>query len=256
MTESSLRERLDELVVDEPPLRIHFGEILADGRRRRRIQHARRGILGAVSVSTLAAAVALPLAVANNHGSARQTLSIRPFAMSGAQLPAVADHESGLTAAQQRVADAIRAASPSGWTFDMSSDRWDGLGVEATADDGTGAGRLMIGVSTGDQLVHPCQDSEFRAGASCTERTLDDGSVLTLRGLIDYHGIKYVDVVLTHPDGSGVMAESGNFAIDWPPPRVVTPEQKKHLERITRNDPPYSADQLAKVVVQVDAATH
>ena len=255
MTDASLRERLDGLVADEPPLRIHLGDVVADGRRRRRRHHAGRIVVGAISLGTVAAATAIPLALANQRNNSQQTLSIRPFAVTGAQLPAAVSSDAGLSAGQQRVADAIRSASPQGWSFDMSNDRWDGLGVEATANDGTGPGRLMVGVSTGDQLVHPCQDSEFRAGASCTERTLADGSVLSLRGLIDYHGIEYIDVVLSHPDGSGVMAESGNFTIDWPPPRVITPEQKRHLDQVTRTDPTYSVEQLAKVVVQVDAAT-
>ena len=41
--------------------------------------------------------------------------------------------------------------------------------------------------------VHPCTDPEFSAGARCQERTLDDGSVLSLRDVVDDHGIQWVD---------------------------------------------------------------
>jgi hypothetical protein len=113
----------------------------------------------------------------------------------------------------------------------------------------------MIGVSTGTQLLHPCQDSEFKAGVTCTERTLADGSVLSVRGVVDHRGIEYDDVALTHPDGSGVLAEAGNFTITWPLPRYITADGKKHLVHISRSAPIYTPEQLGELAVAVDRAT-
>lgn len=247
----TLPDELHRLAADEPPLVLSADSAMHQGRRIR----ARRRLAmvsGAAGVAAVAAVGAIALS-GGSHSS--DQLTVTPFAMSGSAEPAVA--EPGLSTDQRQVADAIRAASPAGWTFDFSADRWDGSGVEATADDGTGPGRLMIGVTVepGSQLLHPCRDAEFKAGVGCTERTLADGSVLSLRDAIDYRGVKYVDVVVTHPDGTGVMAESGNFVIDWPPPQVATPEQKKHLTHVTRSAPTYDADQLARVVLAVDRAT-
>jgi hypothetical protein len=249
----TLRVEFERLVADEPPLLLSVDTAVGRGRRMR--LHRRLALTGgAVGVAAVAAVGAVAL-VTSGGGESRDQLAVTPFALSGSASTATPDE--GLSAKDQRIADAIRDASPSGWTFDMSADRWDGWGVEATADDGSGPGRLMIGISrpVGSQLLHPCTDAEFKAGVTCTEQTLADGSVLSKRALIDWHGTQYIDVVVTHPDGTGVMAESGNFVIDWPPPQVVTPEQKKHLTHVTRPAPTYDVDQLARVVLAVDRAT-
>jgi hypothetical protein len=247
----TLSEEFRRLAADEPALVLTAESAITRGRRLR-ARHRVALVSGAAGVAALAAVGAVAL---TGGSGAHDELTVTPFAMSGAAKPVTA--EPGLTAEQGRVADAIRSASPSGWTFDFSVDRWEGPGVEATADDGTGPGRLMIGVTVkpGSQQLHPCTDPEFKAGVGCTERALGDGSVLSLRDVIDYRGVKYVDVVVTHPDGTGVMAESGNFVIDWPPPQVATPEQKKHLTHLTRSAPTYDAEQLARVVLAVDRAT-
>jgi hypothetical protein len=248
----TLRVEFERLVADEPPLLLTVDTAVGRGRRLR--LHRRLALsTGAAGVAAIAAVSAV--AITSGGGHPRDELVVTPFAMSGSASTAAPDD--GLSANDQRVADAIRQASPSGWTFEMTADRWDASGVEATADDGAGPGRLMVGISrpVGMQLLHPCADAEFKAGVTCTERTLADGSVLSKRSLIDWHGTQYIDVVVTHPDGTGVMAESGNFVIDWPPPQVVTPEQKKHLTHVTRSAPTYDVDQLARVVLAVDRAT-
>jgi len=248
----TLRVEFERLVADEPPLLLTVDTAVGRGRRMR--LHRRLGFTaGALGVAAIGAVSAV--AVTSGGGHARDQLVVTPFAMSGNTSTATPDH--GLSADQERVADAIRDASPSGWTFEMAADRWDGSGVEATADDGSGPGRLMIGISrpVGSQQLHPCSDAEFKAGVTCSERTLADGSVLSKRALIDWKGTQYIDVVVTHPDGTGVMAESGNFVIDWPPPQVVTAEQKRHLTHVTRSAPTYTVDELAKVVLAVDRAT-
>jgi hypothetical protein len=254
MTETTMRARLDRLVADEPPLTLSLDDVTADGvrlRRRRTTTYA----AGAVGTALAAAAVAVPLVLsADDHST--QRLTVAPFTFAGA--PPAGATDTGLNQRQQDIADAITSASPAGWTFDFSADRWerDNSGVEATVDDGVGPGRLLIGISRdpGTQQLHPCTDPEFAAGVTCTERALDDGSVLSLRGRVDSHGIEYVDVALTHPDGGGVLAEAGNFTIDWPPPTVVTPEQKRSLVQQSRPHPAYTVDQLARVAIAVDAA--
>jgi hypothetical protein len=254
MTDRTLSEQLDRLVEHEPPMTLTVDPVVESGRRIRR-RHRRVVVASSAAMAVAAAAVAVPLLARGGSGGDR--LAVSPFAMTGTQAQSAGDPEPQLTAKQQAVVDAVEKASPGSYTFDFSADRWDdSAGVEGTVDDGTGPGRLMIGISRdpGTQLLHPCKDSEFNAGASCTERVLDDGSVLTLRGLIDYKGIRYVDVVLTHPDGGGVMAEAGNFVIDWPPPRVITADEKRNLVHPSRDDPVYSPAALSKVVVAIDNA--
>jgi hypothetical protein len=250
MNESDLRDRLEILVADEPVLGLDLPALFGQGRRlrrRRRLLAAGSGVAAAVAVT---AAVAVPLALHHSAGTDRLVLAkpVHPAAAPAA--------EQSLTPQQQRIADAIRTASPQAWTFELGADRWDGaLDVEGTADDGTGAGRLSIGLSTGTQQLYPCTDPEFSAGVGCRTWMLSDGSVMSVRDVVDYRGIESTDVVLTHPDGSGVLAESGNFVIPWPLPRVITAEEKRHLPQISRAAPTYSPQLLAKVVMAVDRAT-
>ena len=256
MSETTMRARLEQAVADEPPLLLDIDNVRAQGRRLRRRRTTTLAVAGAIGTSVVTAAVAVPLVLAHDSAST-QRLTVAPFTFAGAP-PATATDGPALTSREQKIADAIRHASPDGWTFDLSADRWepDNSGVEATANDGTGPGRLLIGISRdpGTQQLHPCTDPEFAAGVSCTERTLPDGSVLSLRGTVDWHGTKYVDIALTHPDGGGVLAEAGNFTIEWPPPKVITPEEKRDLVQRSRPDPVYSLDQLADVVLAVNRA--
>jgi hypothetical protein len=252
MTDATLRDHLDRLVGDEPALGLDLPAIVGEGRRLRRHRRLLVAASGAAGAAAIVAAVAVPLALQRSDSPDRLLLA-KP-------LPAAAapTTEQSLTPAQQRIADAIRTASPADWTFELGADRWDGAtDVEGTADDGAGAGRLTVGLSTeaGAQQVHPCRDPEFKAGVGCHEQTLADGSVLSVRDVVDYKGIEYTDVALTHPDGTGVIAEAGNFVIPWPLPSVITPEQKRHLLEVSRHAPTYSPQALAKVVLAVDAVT-
>jgi hypothetical protein len=156
----------------------------------------------------------------------------------------------GLTPRQRTIAQAIAASTPDGWTLDLGPDRWDGeQGVDGIADDGHGAGRLTVGISTATQILHVCAEAEFVDGAPCTERVLADGSVLSLRGIGPHDINKVLTAVLTHPDGSGVNAASGAFLLNSPPAKPVVATQ-------TRSAPAYTLDQLAEMVRAVDHAVN
>lgn len=262
MTDNSLRDRFDLLVFDEPTMSLTIDPVMAQGRRLRRRRRFTRVVGASAALTAATAAVAVPL-VLQHRTAPTQTLSVQPFTLTGADrsVPAGAPPSAGLTREQQRMADAIRQASPDGWTFELGADRWDSaLDVEATADDGAGPGRLMLGISTvpGAVQVHPCLDPEFASGVSCTERALPGGSVLSMRAVVDWRGVQTVEVVLTHADGTGVMAESGNFVLDWPPPPSgtrISAEAKKQQLHASRPDPTYTTAQLARVIVAVDHVT-
>jgi hypothetical protein len=252
MTGTDLREGFSRLVADEPPMHIDITPVTQKGKRlrtTRRVGYA-AGSVGVVGLA--AAAIAVPFVLA--HDTTKPRLNVAPLAAFGGGAST-----DDLTAQQHRVVRAIETSSPTDWTFTTSADRWDGANLEGEVNDGAGPARLTVGVSptNGSQQLHPCKDAEFRAvgqAARCRERTLADGSVLSLRDVIDSDGIKYIDVVLTHPDGGGVNAESGNFTIDWPPPSVATAQQKRDMVHASRPDPTYTVDQLGQVVLAVDRA--
>jgi hypothetical protein len=253
MTDSSLRDHLDRLVLDEPPLTMHVAPVLAEGRRLRRRRRAVVATSSAVAVAVVAVGTVAALSAVDGSSKDKLVLTKR---VPAAAAPTVSDP--GLTPRQQRIADAIRSASPAGWTFDLSPDRWDGaVDVEGTADDGAGAGQLSVGLSVvpGAQQLHPCRDPEFAAGVRCRESTLGNGSVLSIRDVVDDNGIEYTQVALTHPDGTGVIAASGNALVRWPLPAVATADEKRHLTRVNRPTPTYTPDQLAAVAIAVDRAT-
>ena len=249
MSGTDLHDGFARLLDDEPPMHLDITPVVTRGRRlrtRRKMGYAAGG-LGVAGL--IGAAVAVPLAL--SHDGERQ-LQIAPIAAAPAA-PATTEQ---LTAQQRRVLAAIEAASPEGFTFAATADRWDGVNLEGEVNDGTAPGRLMVGVSPahGSQLLHPCEDAEYRQGGTCTERTLPDGSVLSLRGMVDFDRIRYIDVVLTHPDGGGLNLENGNFTITWPLPQVATPKEKNELAHVSRDNPAYTVEQLADVVLAIDRA--
>jgi hypothetical protein len=263
---TTLRRAFDDALSGEPPMATDPARAARVGRQIRRRRQGRQGAV-LVGVVALAVGVGVPL-LADHPRSTGDELRVAPFTAVGAAPPATqpqAGAADGLSAEQQRIADAIRSASPEWWVFEIAADRWtthpgtSGEHIEATADDGAGPGRLMVGVSPspGSQQLHPCRDSEFASSATCVERPMPDGGVLSLRGVVDWKGIQTVYVVLTHPDGSGVGIESGNFTLTWPLPTVVPgPEAKRNLTSLSRPHPTYSVDQLAEVVIAVDRVVH
>jgi hypothetical protein len=69
---------------------------------------------------------------------------------------------------------------------------------------------------------------------------------------VNFDGIRYVHVALTHPDGSGIILESGSFEITWPLPERISPEDKEELLQVSRDRPPYTVEQLAEVALAID----
>jgi Tol biopolymer transport system component len=152
--------------------------------------------------------------------------------------------------------DAIRASSPPGWHFSLTSDRLDGdWRLDGNVDDGSGPGRLYVDVTFRPGMLqpHPCSDHEFRQGGRCVERRLPDGDLLVLRDVvIDSGGMKTIDVVLVHPDRSGVGAEAGNWTIVAPADDAIG---GLIFPRVTRPEPLYKVEELARLVQAVDEKT-
>jgi WD40-like Beta Propeller Repeat len=152
--------------------------------------------------------------------------------------------------------DAIRASSPPGWRFTLGSDRLDGdLRIDGDVDDGSGPGRLSVDVTLRPGMLEadPCADPEFRQGARCVRRRLPNGDLLVLRDIVaDPGGMKTIEVVLVHPDRSGVAAEAGNWTIATLPNGTPLSQGELPKPRVTRRDPLYTLDQLAQLVLAVD----
>jgi hypothetical protein len=244
---TDLHTAFEWLVADEPAMTLSVEPILAVGNRRAR----RRRVAvttATLGVTGLAVAVAVPVLTAEQPAHARADIAPAAVVLPGLEQ---ADPQSP-------VIRAITSASPTGWTFDFPA--IDGPGAEGTADDGAGPGRISVGVVTqpGNLQVHPCRDPEFAAGVRCSERALDDGSFLSLRSTTRWERQEWMAVVLSRPDGTGVMAESGNFTLPTDVPAVVSSaEEKKRVTAVTvrRPHPTYALDQLAAVVISVDRAT-
>ncbi len=152
--------------------------------------------------------------------------------------------------------EAIRASSPAGWHFTLGSDRLDGdWRLSGVADDGSGPGRLYVDVTLRPGMLEadPCADPEFRQGARCVRRPLPNGDLLVLRDIvIDAGHMKTIEVVLVHPDRSGIGAEAGNWTIEALPSGTPISQGELPKPRVTRPDPLYTVDQLAWLVLAVD----
>jgi hypothetical protein len=152
--------------------------------------------------------------------------------------------------------DAIRVSSPAGWRFTLGSDRLDGdWRIDGDVDDGSGPGRLSVDVTLRPGMLQadPCADPEFRQGARCVRRPLPDGDLLVLRDVVaDPGGMKTIEVVLVHPDRSGIGAEAGNWTIATLPNGTPLSQGELPKPRVTRPDLLYTVDQLAQLVLAVD----
>jgi TolB protein len=152
--------------------------------------------------------------------------------------------------------DAIRVSSPAVWRFTLGSDRLDGdWRIDGDVDDGSGPGRLSVDVTLRPGMLEadPCADPEFRQGARCVRRPLPDGDLLVLRDVVaDPGGMKTIEVVLVHPDRSGIGAEAGNWTIATLPNGTPVSQGELPTPRVTRQDPLYTVDQLAQLVLAVD----
>jgi hypothetical protein len=85
------------------------------------------------------------------------------------------------------------------------------------------------------------------------KRQLSNGDLLVLRDIvIDAGGMKTIEVVLIHPDRSGVGAEAGNWTIAALPTGTPISQSDLPMPRVTRADPLYTVDQLARLVLAVD----
>jgi hypothetical protein len=153
--------------------------------------------------------------------------------------------------------DTITSASPAGWSFDLTHDRLDGDWViDGNVDDGAGPGRLYVDVTTrpGNLQADPCFDSEFALSSPCETQHLANGDTLVLRDVhTDPGGTKTIEVVLIHPDRSGISAEAGNFAAPVLPGGSVSQGQLSPAQ-VTREDPLYTVGQLGKIMMAVDQA--
>jgi hypothetical protein len=161
--------------------------------------------------------------------------------------------DSGMFAA---MLDAIRISSPPDWRFTLASDRLDGdWRLDGDVDDGSGPGRLSVDVTLRPGMLEadPCADREFRQGARCVRRRLPNGDLLVLRDVVtDPGGMKTIEVVLVHPDRSGIGAEAGNWTIEALPNGTPVSQSELPKPRVTRPNLPYTVDQLAQLVLAVD----
>ena len=68
-------------------------------------------------------------------------------------------------------------------------------------------------------------------------------------------GVKTIEVVLVHPDRSGVGAEAGNWTIASLPNGTPVSQSALPSPTVTRTDPLYTVEQLAELVLAVDLRT-
>jgi hypothetical protein len=267
MGEIDLRETLDRIPVDDPPYTVPVEAIVTAGRRAER----RSRLLATVSAALICGTAMLAV-VAFRTGRTdlepRLPAGSPPSVATRSQAPAASSTplssrtgalgtvyyfpvpETGVFGA---MLDAVRAVSPAGFSFEAGADTLGGeWRIDGNANDGRGPGRLFISVSrTGHGwMAHPCRDPEFADGVSCVERRLTDGSLLIRRGRSDHHGYQTIRASLIRENGVSVDAETGNYRVPIPPPANVT--SGPPASEITRDAPPYNANQLQQLVQALD----
>lgn len=242
----NVTEGLRDLVTDEPPFVLRPDDVVAAGRRRRR---------GRTLALTGAAGTAAVVAVGSLTLLASPATSPTTVRFGGDPTASSRQDTGDLTSEYYQVA---RANTPDNWTISDGFLEHDS-GWWANVDDGThGPGRLGLWRSTGGLQQHPCSDSEFVAkAASCTETMLDPTTRLIVRTVSQTNPINDVQVVIVHPDGSGVDVSDDNATWPNPPFRSgrYTVEEKMALNHGTVGslEPLYTTDQLVAMAKALDA---
>jgi hypothetical protein len=278
MEQLDVKDVFDRVLVEEPPFEPDFRRVLGATRRsgHRRLV-LRTGM--AMSLTAVATALALTMLPSDQMGSPRAEGVERRISLLSLMTNRAESRSSGPQsvassgAALEDELEAIRANSPDGLTFDLHGQEtdWDQDGAaegwffDGNVDDGDGPGRLLIGMETaaGGLTWDPCSDPEFVQGASCTARTLSDGSRLVLRDVVDFEGVRTISAVLIHPDRSGFIAESGNWRVPdvavAPKPipedgsrAAVQQREASSLPETTRPDPVYELEDLAALLRGID----
>jgi hypothetical protein len=241
----------------EPPMRLAVTTVIEQGaslRRRRRVVGVAQ-TLGIVVL--LGVGVVWLLGKPAPLGATAPSQTSAPAASSTPTRTTVESPGSAPEAALTRLSRVVQSASREGWTFDWSQQ--EASSVDGTVDDGSGPSRILVSVMRqGFLQVHPCKDPEFRMGAPCVERSVGGGAVLSTRGLpdtapsVDGQAVT-IAVTLAYPDGSGVTAESGNYAAPSLP-NVLIGGSAVPTTKATRTAPAYSPVELEDLVLAVNSA--
>lgn len=210
------RVLFDRMLADEPPLRLTVEPVVAAGRRVRR---RRRMAYAACTVPLAAVALAGVTALGD-------TASLAP------SRPVASSLDPGLAAEERRIVEVISARSPAGLTFRMGSRRWDGYLLDGTVDDGKGAVYLTV-VRVPGTRYHPCETRD----ATCSERRLGDGSVVTVR-VLSTGGRRLRQAFLVRPEGAGLIVNTGNH--------------ERGATSPTRPGLLYTTDELTTLVLALD----
>jgi hypothetical protein len=272
--EDVARETFGRLLANEPASGLRADAVVQQGRRIRR-RHRARVALPAVSLSVLALAVVAVPTLGDGGGAAdpsapRLSPVAATAALSDSGREAVARAATAGTSSRDaepafdasvltRLRHLVLAPDGEGRPADaiaVSRTSWGSWEARVVGDPDEPPAHVGFGVTRkpGMLTVHPCQDPEFVAGATCTETTLADGSYLTRRGLVEHDGVKTLYASITRDDGTGVFAESTNYAIDEdtrPTPGATVAGKDKPragAPQVVREDPVLSLSQLARVV--------
>ena len=257
---TDVRALFDTLVRAEPG----FAPDLATAQRRvRRLRYRRRAGMALAGAGSAAVTVAALVTFAGPPDDPTTVIDDPSRATAPAVQPAQPAPEpfqvTGVeptTEGGRRILDALQAASPAGWSFELLGD--DETSIVGTVDDGNGPGYTVVSAQTppGVQQLHPCQDPEFARGVDCTETVVADGSVLSRRAMDRDGDTTTVHVILTRPDGTGTGVHSTNVAPTRPAQEAAELEAGRQPNTVvTRDEPPYTLDQLTDLVIAIDQAT-
>lgn len=232
MNGEDVRSRLHDLVAAEPPRAVGLPEVMAEGRRLRRRRRCRQSVLS-LAVALGAALVAAPVVLDRDADP--------PSPPPGTDTPQPGPGR--LTPLQQRIVQAITATSPPHWTFAVGAKHWYGADtLDGTADDGKGPGRLLIEIVDAGAAKDRCG-----SGHQCTKVPLEDGSTLSVQDA-PKGDRSFRQVVLTHRDGSAVLAQSASYVLVWP----AGDRARRPVIRPSRSAPVYSVGVLEKLVLAID----
>jgi hypothetical protein len=270
--EDLARQAFGRLVADEPATGLDPATAMRQGRRLRRRYQARIAVPGLALGVVAAAVVAVPMLGGDDAGPMGPVPTSPQVSPVAVAVPLSDD-------GRDRVGSALRTNDPDAYLIAADGSKlrevlaetvgWDGpLRISRSSwgswdlgptDGSRETGTVSVGITkqAGMLTVHPCRDDEFVSGASCTETTLEDGSYLTRRGVVDHDGHRSIVVSITRDDGTGVFVEANNAVLpEQPDPgEDVSAYDKngKYAPVIVGGEPALSLAQAAALVRGLEA---
>lgn len=261
-----MKDLFEDLIADEPAMRLHVSPVMDAGRAELRARRVRRiSGYGLPALALGAAAVLIPTSLSPGKHAAAPSAGASTPGHTATQLTSYSqaleafksDDEKVLGATERDMAKALKEQAPSGYTFKWTGSRTGDGTLDGIANDGTASGAFYLSVKPEaaytDQF--PCTSWTSIYGGTCTMSTLGGAEVETIAyPAKDATDFRAEEIVIQRPEGGYVVISASNAIFD----EQLTAKDGTKYTRVTNtgSDLLFTHDQLITIAKAVEDTLH